>query len=79
MALVTYTGHTSGKLYIIPINYLRDGDVLTIISLREHTWWRNFRNRANITVYLCGRLLVAVSSSLVSPPSLYRHLQHIQK
>jgi hypothetical protein len=41
--LITYTGHKSGKLYTIPVNYVRDEDVLSVTSYRHRTWWRNLR------------------------------------
>ena len=44
--LVSVTGRRSGRVYSTPVNFLRDGDTLTIISLRERTWWRNLRGQA---------------------------------
>lgn len=36
-----------------PVNYLRDGDDLLIVSLRSRTWWRNARSGA-VTLRLRG-------------------------
>jgi len=38
--LVTITGRKSGKMYTVPVSYIRDGDMLFMISQREHTWWK---------------------------------------
>src|SRR3990172_3932708 len=53
--LVTVTGRKSGKSISTPMNYLRDGNTLWVISWRERTWWRNLRGGANIRVLLAGR------------------------
>ena len=37
--LLTYTGRMSGKAYTTPVNYLRDGDTLLVVSSCEHIWW----------------------------------------
>jgi len=37
--LLTYTGRKSGKAYTTPVNYLRDGDTLLVVSSCEHAWW----------------------------------------
>jgi deazaflavin-dependent oxidoreductase (nitroreductase family) len=53
--LVSVTGRRSGRVYTTPVNFLRDGDTLTIISLRERTWWRNLRGGAEVGVHLRGQ------------------------
>lgn len=53
--LVSVTGRRSGRLYTTPVNYLRDGDALTVVSLRERTWWRNLRGGAEVGVLLRGQ------------------------
>jgi len=55
MMLVSVTGRRSGRVYTTPVNYLRDGDMLTILSLRERTWWRNLRGGAEVGVHLRGQ------------------------
>ena len=57
--LVTITGRKSGKKYTFPISYMRDGDTLMMISQREHSWWKNLRGGAQVTLYLQGRTLKA--------------------
>lgn len=55
IVLVTVTGQRSGKAYTTPVNYLRQGDVLRIVSLRHRTWWRNLRGGSLVTVRLQGQ------------------------
>lgn len=54
MLLISVTGRRSGRVYTTPVNYLLDGDTLTIISLRERTWWRNLRGGAEVGLHLRG-------------------------
>lgn len=53
--LITVKGRKTGKNYTTPVNYLRRGDVLTITSLRNRTWWRNLRGGSDVTLQLRGR------------------------
>jgi deazaflavin-dependent oxidoreductase (nitroreductase family) len=53
--LVSVTGRHSGKRYTTPVNYHRQGDRLTVISLRERTWWRNLRGGAEVGIHLRGQ------------------------
>ena len=57
--LITFIGRKSGKTYTIPVSYVRDGDTLMMISQKEHTWWRNLRGSAQVTLYLQGHTLKA--------------------
>lgn len=57
--LVTITGRKSGKKYTFPISFMRDGDALMMISQREHTWWKNLRGGAQVTLFMHGRTLNA--------------------
>jgi deazaflavin-dependent oxidoreductase (nitroreductase family) len=54
--LVTVAGRRSGRLYTTPVNYQQQGEMLTIISLRERTWWRNLRGGAELGVHLRGQV-----------------------
>jgi deazaflavin-dependent oxidoreductase (nitroreductase family) len=52
--LITFTGRKSGKKYTVPVSYMRDGDMLLMISQREHSWWKNLRGGAQVTLYMQG-------------------------
>ena len=57
--LITFTGRKSGKKYTVPVSYVRDGDTLLIISQKEHTWWKNLRGGAQVSLFMKGRFLNA--------------------
>ena len=63
--LVTVTGKKSGKTYSVPVNYLRDGDILWVTSRRERTWWRNLKGGAPVRVLLAGHELAARGEAIV--------------
>jgi deazaflavin-dependent oxidoreductase (nitroreductase family) len=54
-ALISVTGRRSGRTYATPVNVLADGDRLTIVSLRQRTWWRNLRQGAEVGLRLQGQ------------------------
>ncbi|GAB4482762.1 MAG: nitroreductase/quinone reductase family protein [Anaerolineae bacterium] len=53
--LLSCQGRRSGRLYTLPVNYVRSDDRLWITSARDRTWWRNLRGGAAVTVRLKGR------------------------
>ena len=57
LMLVTVTGRRSGRIYTIPVGYQRDGDALVVLVSRpsRKQWWRNYRERRPIGVWLRGR------------------------
>jgi deazaflavin-dependent oxidoreductase (nitroreductase family) len=62
--LITFTGRKSGKMYSTPVNYVRDGDVLLVTSLRERVWWKNLRSGAPVGVRLQGRDLKGIAEAV---------------
>jgi deazaflavin-dependent oxidoreductase (nitroreductase family) len=72
--LVTYEGRKSGKTYTTPVNYVRDGQVLTITSYRHRTWWRNLRGGAPVTLRLQGQDLKAHANVIEDDEGVTTHL-----
>lgn len=72
--LVTYKGRKSGKTYTTPVNYVRDGQVLTTTSYRHRTWWRNLRGGAPVTVRLQGKDLKAHADVIEDDEGVTTHL-----
>ena len=71
--LITVTGRKTGRTYTTPVNYIRDGDALTVISRRYRTWWRNLSEAAPVFVRVrgkrragMGRVLPLESAELVA-------------
>jgi deazaflavin-dependent oxidoreductase (nitroreductase family) len=56
---VNYTGRKSGKTFTVPVNYVRVGEELLIVSLSKRTWWRSLRNGAEVSLRLRGKDLPA--------------------
>jgi len=62
--LIKFTGRKSGKVYSTPVNYVRDGDGITVFSKRHRIWWRNLRGGAPVTVWVKGRDLKGIGESI---------------
>jgi len=72
--LVTVTGRKSGKNYSTPVNYLRDGNTLWVISTRARTWWRNLIDGAPLEVLLSGQDLKAQGEAIVDEQAVAERL-----
>jgi deazaflavin-dependent oxidoreductase (nitroreductase family) len=68
--LITYTGRRSGKTYTTPVNYVRDGDALLVVSTADRTWWRNLRGGAPVIVHLAGKELYGHAESAEDPQAV---------
>lgn len=85
--LITVTGKMTGRRYTLPVNYLRDGDHLIVVSRADRRWWRNLRGGAPVELRLRGGDLrgyadviegpAAVVDALRRAPAISRRL-HIQ-
>ena len=58
-----YTGRRSGREYVLPVQYARDGERLIVVpqAAESKTWWRNFGTPQPVGVRLRGRLRPAVA------------------
>ena len=54
LLILTVTGATTGKRYTTPVQYVRDGDRLIVLSQRHRRWWRNLRSRPGVEIELAG-------------------------
>jgi hypothetical protein len=57
-AVITVTGIKTGKLFSTPINTVRVENVLTVISMRNRTWWRNLRDGGLAKLRQAGKQFV---------------------
>lgn len=73
--LVTYTGRKSGKQYKLPVSYLRQDNMLTTISDRSRTWWRNLRGGAKVKLLVKGKHLEAVGEAVEIPAAVSEGLR----
>jgi hypothetical protein len=53
-ALIRFTGRRSGREFVTPVQYVRDGEQIVILVGRPATksWWRNFFAERDIDVLL---------------------------
>ena len=52
--LLNHLGRKSGREYPTPVSYIRDGDTLRVCT--SAPWWKNLRDRPDVTVVLKGKL-----------------------
>lgn len=77
--LITVTGRKSGKKYTTPVNYVRDGDVLSVLTHARRTWWRNLRGGAPVTIVLCGKTIETIGTAYEKAEDVVDlFLQHLQ-
>lgn len=59
LAVVRYRGRRTGNAYELVAQYARDGSTVWILpgSPELKTWWRNFRDAADIELWLAGQHL----------------------
>jgi hypothetical protein len=53
MMVLEFHGRKTGKVYTIPVSYLREGDV--VIAFTDSPWQRNMVGGAPVTLYLKGK------------------------
>jgi len=67
-AVITVTGRKTGKSIETPVNVVRLGETLMVISLRNRTWWRNLRGGRTARLRHVGKLL-PVRGEVVEAPA----------
>ena len=57
--ILTYRGCRSGKEYMLPVQYVQDGNNLFIVpgDAEKKTWWRNFKDGLDVLLRLKGQFL----------------------
>ena len=53
--LLAYTGRRTGIRRTLPVQYIRDGDTLTLFTSRSRRWWPNFIRPGEVRVLLRRR------------------------
>jgi hypothetical protein len=76
-AVFSVRGRRSGKPISTPVNVLREGSTLTVVSLRTRTWWRNVRSGAQASVRLAGKTLQVRGEVLERPDMVREGLTHV--
>jgi deazaflavin-dependent oxidoreductase (nitroreductase family) len=63
--LITVSGRKTGRLYTTPVNYVCEGDTITVVSRTHRKWWRNLRGGAPVAVRVAGKDLKGVGEVVV--------------
>ncbi len=67
LMLLEFKGRKSGKLYRLPVGYMRRGE--TITTFTDRNWWKNLRDQAPVTLYIKGKRLRG-TAGIVQQPNL---------
>ncbi|MBX3015468.1 MAG: nitroreductase family deazaflavin-dependent oxidoreductase [Caldilineaceae bacterium] len=77
--LITFTGRKTGKRYTTPVNYVQDGEVLSVLSHARRTWWRNLRGGAPVTIVLRGKRIETIGTAYEKAEDVEElFLQHLK-
>jgi hypothetical protein len=73
--LITFTGRKSGKTYITPISYLREGDTVTAFS--HARWTKNLAGGALVTLNIKNKEYQGRATLVIDDKeTIARELQH---
>ena len=70
MMLITVTGRRTGRRITTPVNYVREGDTLWIISRRSRRWWRNIEASPAVQLRLHGKEVPATAELVLDEKSV---------
>jgi hypothetical protein len=68
-----FEGRKSGNTVRVPVEYVRDGDTLWILSQASRTWWKNLQVEVPITIWLRGHPVRAMAKACAGQPESFRH------
>ncbi|MBA3869959.1 MAG: nitroreductase family deazaflavin-dependent oxidoreductase [Anaerolineae bacterium] len=77
LLLISFTGKKSGKHYITPVGYHRDGNTITILTKRFRQWWHNFEESAPVVLRIEGRNYAGQAAALTNIETLIPIIAHI--
>ena len=75
--LISLKGKKTGRFITTPVSYYRDGTILWVLSSRERTWWRNFRDGSSVTLRLCGQNVEAFGEAILDETEVKEKLKDI--
>ena len=70
--LITVTGRRSGRLYTMPVRYVRTGETVRCFTSSEILWWRNLKGGAEVVLRIAGEDKVYNATVIVSDPDNVR-------
>lgn len=73
LILITVTGRKSGKRYTIPVEYVRSGLAVYVLSRPERVWWRNLRDGASVMLQLRGEAVAAQAEATLGDVEAFQN------
>ncbi len=70
LLLLTFTGRKSGKRYITPVGYMREGNTITILTKWFRPWWRNFQKTAPVELLIEGKTYQGKANALTDETAI---------
>jgi deazaflavin-dependent oxidoreductase (nitroreductase family) len=67
--LITVCGRRTGRPITTPVNYVRSGNTLWVLTSRDRQWWRNIVPGPRVNIHVRGRDLEG-TAGLVTDESL---------
>ncbi len=68
VALLGFDGRKTGRRYVIPVSYAREGDRVTVLTKSSRAWWRNLTGGVPVEVRLAGETHSGVADARVGCP-----------
>jgi len=65
LALLTFTGRRTGRMYTIPLSYERSGNHLLFLTRKRRLWWRNFTDQPAVELRLAGKVVQGTARAQV--------------
>jgi hypothetical protein len=70
-AVITVTGHKTGRSISTPVNVSFADNCYTVISMRDRTWWRNLRGDVPAHLRVSGKIF-PVHGEVIEDPGAVR-------
>ncbi len=68
--LITVEGRKTGRSYTTPVNYVREGNTVTLVCRAFRRWWRNLKGGAPVALRIKGRTLRGMAEVIGEPGSI---------
>jgi len=77
LMLITFTGRKSKRRFTTPIRYVQVGEIVRCFSTSKGQWWRNLRERAEVSLRIRGENRRYTAVAIEHDPQRIRDaLQH---
>ena len=55
LMLIRFKGRISGREFVTPVRYIRNGKTIQCFTGRSNQWWRNMRDGSDVVLRLAGK------------------------